>query len=161
MAVPRNYHSAAVLLKDGSVFAGGGGLCGMGARCHDGASNHLNGEVFLPPYLFSADGQFATPPHVVVAGMEVSNGGVSVVMSDVPLKIISIVRLGSATHSINTDQRRIELCGPTAGACVGTPRPVYSVKIPADPGIALPGKWFLFGVNVDGVPSRATTLTIG
>jgi len=33
IAVPRNYHSVAVLLPDGTVFSGGGGLCGNGCRC--------------------------------------------------------------------------------------------------------------------------------
>ena len=32
MATPRNYHSIAVLLPDGRVFSGGGGLCG-GCSC--------------------------------------------------------------------------------------------------------------------------------
>jgi galactose oxidase len=31
-AEPRNYHSSAVLLPDGTVFSGGGGLCGNGCR---------------------------------------------------------------------------------------------------------------------------------
>eukprot|EP00920_Eleutheroschizon_duboscqi_P035711 GHVT01086403.1.p1 GENE.GHVT01086403.1~~GHVT01086403.1.p1 ORF type:complete len:105 (+),score=2.63 GHVT01086403.1:26-316(+) len=30
-AVPRNYHSASVLLPDGRVWSGGGGLCWVGA----------------------------------------------------------------------------------------------------------------------------------
>jgi galactose oxidase len=161
MAVPRNYHSAAVLLKDGSIFAGGGGLCGARDFCDGGTANHPNGEVFRPPYLFSTDGQLATPPQVLVMGTEIANGGTAEVMSDVPLKIISIVRLSSATHSVNTDQRRIELCGPTSGACAGDPLTMYKVQIPADPGIALPGMWFLFGVNEGGVPGWATTIKIG
>ena len=33
IAVPRNYHSVAVMLPDGTVFSGGGGLCGNGCRC--------------------------------------------------------------------------------------------------------------------------------
>jgi Domain of unknown function (DUF1929) len=60
-----------------------------------------------------------------------------VVTSSTALKIISIIRLGSSTHSVNNDQRRLELCGPAAGACAaGTSN---TVTIPADPGIALPG----------------------
>ena len=34
IAIPRNYHSVAVLLPDGRVFSGGGGLCQAGpCRC--------------------------------------------------------------------------------------------------------------------------------
>ena len=50
---PRNYHSVAVLLPDGTVFSGGGGLCGS---C---ATNHPDGQIFYPPYLFNADGSLA------------------------------------------------------------------------------------------------------
>ncbi len=53
-AEPRNYHSVAVLLPDGTVFSGGGGLCGS---C---ATNHPDGQIFCPPYLFNADG---SPAH--------------------------------------------------------------------------------------------------
>ena len=30
MSIPRNYHSVAILLADGTVFSAGGGLCGVG-----------------------------------------------------------------------------------------------------------------------------------
>jgi hypothetical protein len=49
-AEPRNYHSVAVLLPDGRVFSGGGGLCGS---C---ATNHPDGQIFTPPYLLNANG---------------------------------------------------------------------------------------------------------
>ena len=34
---PRNYHSVALLLPDGRVFSGGGGLCGPCATNHPDA----------------------------------------------------------------------------------------------------------------------------
>ena len=49
-AIPRNYHSVALLLPDGRVFSGGGGLCG---NC---ATNHADGQIFTPPYLLNPDG---------------------------------------------------------------------------------------------------------
>src|SRR3954453_13129787 len=48
--IPRTYHSVAVLLPDGRVFSGGGGLCGT---C---TVNHPAGRIFTPPYLLRADG---------------------------------------------------------------------------------------------------------
>src|SRR5439155_1563184 len=48
--VPRTYHSVAVLLPDGRVFTGGGGLCG---GC---STNHLDAEIFTPPNLLNPDG---------------------------------------------------------------------------------------------------------
>jgi galactose oxidase len=49
-AIPRNYHSVAVLLPDGRVFSGGGGLCGS---C---VTNDAAGQIFTPPYLLNPDG---------------------------------------------------------------------------------------------------------
>src|SRR5260370_10368718 len=49
-AIPRDYHGVAVLLPDGRVFSGGGGLCGNGCT-----TNHPDGQIFSPPYLFNAD----------------------------------------------------------------------------------------------------------
>jgi galactose oxidase len=58
MTVPRNYHSVAMLLPDGRVFAGGGGLCGS---C---STNHPDGQIFTPPYLLNADGTAAARPSI-------------------------------------------------------------------------------------------------
>ena len=54
-AIPRNYHSVAVLLPDGRVFSGGGGLCGT---C---STNHPDGQIYSPPYLFNPDGTAQDP----------------------------------------------------------------------------------------------------
>ncbi len=61
MAVPRNYHSVAVLLPDGRVFSGGGGLCGS---C---LTNHPDGQIFTPPYLLRADGSLRLRPTISAA----------------------------------------------------------------------------------------------
>ena len=55
-AVPRNYHSVAILLPDGTVFSGGGGLCGT---C---ATNHPDGQIFTPPYLLQRRRLAPHPP---------------------------------------------------------------------------------------------------
>ena len=36
----------------------------------------------------------------------------------------------------------------------------YSLAVPADPGIALPGYWYLFAVNAAGVPSVSWTMLV-
>ena len=59
--VPRTYHSVAVLLPDGRVFSGGGGLCGT---C---ATNHPSGQIFTPPYLLNPDGTARARPSIVSA----------------------------------------------------------------------------------------------
>ncbi|NOT62337.1 MAG: hypothetical protein HOP19_19185, partial [Acidobacteria bacterium] len=47
MSVPRNYHSVALLMTDGRVWSGGGGLCNCPA-------DHPDHQVYTPPYLYNA-----------------------------------------------------------------------------------------------------------
>ena len=62
--------------------------------------------------------------------------------------------MGTATHSLDTDQRRIALT-PTGSAAGG-----YALTIPAEPGVAVPGYWMLFALGADGVPSVAKVIRI-
>jgi galactose oxidase len=65
----------------------------------------------------------------------------------------ALVRMASATHSVNTDQRRIPLSftGTTGN---------YQLGIPADRGVVLPGNYMLFALDASGVPSVARTINI-
>ncbi len=151
MATPRDYHSTAVLLPDGRVFAGGGGLCGGVTGCN---TNHPDGQIFSPPYLFNADGAAATRPSIVSAPGAATNGGTIDVTTDRPVTSFSIVRYGEATHSTDNDQRRIPL---DIVASSGTS---YRLRIPADPGVALPGPYMLFAMTAQGTPSVSTTVMV-
>ncbi|MGX6602566.1 discoidin domain-containing protein [Micromonosporaceae bacterium Da 78-11] len=147
---PRTYHSVALLMPDGRVFTGGGGLCGTGC-----AANHFDGQIFTPPNLLSPDGSPAPRPSLTGAPATAGNGSTINVTTDRPVTAFAIIRMGTATHSVNTDQRRLSLV-PTPGADGG-----YDLTIPADPGIALPGYWMLFAMDAKGVPSIARTIRIG
>ena len=150
--VARTYHSTGVLLPDGRVFTGGGGLCGD--RC---TVNHLDMEIFNPPYLFNADGTLAPRPKITLNVKTAKHGGSVKVTASEQLMMLSMIRMGSATHSTNTDQRRIELCGPFTKPCSVSP---VSFTVHEDPGIALAGNWMIFGVNAKGVPSVAANLLV-
>ena len=149
MAIPRVYHSWALLMPDATVLNGGGGLCGTGC-----GANHFDAEVYSPAYLFTASGaRAARPTFNSVSPTSVAVGGtISITMNSV-VSSFSLIRYGSTTHTVNTDQRRIPLT-PTASGLT------YTVTVPSDPGIAIPGYWMLFALNSDGVPSVAETVLI-
>lgn len=149
-AIPRNYHSTAILMPDATVINGGGGLCG---NC---ATNHYDAQIFNPPYLYNAAGGLATRP--VISSVSVASirvGGTFTATTDSPVsKGFSLIRMGSTTHTVNTDQRRIAL---TPQATNGN---TYTLVVPSDPGVAMPGYWFLFAINSAGVPSVSQKLQI-
>jgi galactose oxidase len=145
--VPRNYHSVATLLPDGRVFVGGGGLCG---NC---STNHADGEIFTPPYLLNGDGTARARPAITAAPASATYGASITVGTDRAVSRFSLVRLGTATHTVNTDQRRIAL---TPTAVTGG----YQLSIPTDPGVVLPGYYMLFALDANGVPSVSRTIQI-
>lgn len=148
MRTPRNYHSVALLLQDGRVFAGGGGLCGP---C---AVNHPNAEVLTPPYLLNADGSPATRPAITAAPASARHGEVISASTDMPVSGFALIRLSSVTHSVNNDQRRIPL------RAFSSDGQNYSLTLPADPGVATPGLYMLFAISSQGVPSVARVLLL-
>ncbi len=150
MTVPRNYHSSALLLPDARVLATGGGLCGAGC-----AANHPDVEILSPHYLFNADGSPAVRPVITAAPTQAAHGTSMAVTTNAPVTAFALVRMSSTTHTVNNDQRRVPLqftaSGPNA----------YSVQVPSNAGIALPGLYMLFAMNADGVPSVARIVRIG
>jgi galactose oxidase len=146
MQKPRNYHSVALLLPDGRVLAGGGGLC-------DCAGDHPDAEIYTPPYLLASDGSPASRPAITAAPANATWGSQIAVATDRAAARFALVRMASATHSVNTDQRRIPLSFTgTAGN--------YQLGIPTDPGTVLPGNYMLFALDSSGVPSVARTINI-
>ena len=149
MKVPRNYHSIGMLLLDGRVLFGGGGLCG---NC--GGPNHYDFEILSPPYLFDAQGKPASRPRIVQAPTRAGLGGSLSVSTDRTVTSFSLVRLSAVTHSTNNDQRRVPL------TIAGSSDLTYRLTLPADPGILLPGTWMLFAMDANGVPSTAEVVRI-
>ncbi len=66
-----------------------------------------------------------------------------------------LVRMGTSTHSLDTDQRRVPLA--IQSAVNGS----YTLAVPSDPGITVPGYWMLFALNASGVPSVSAIIQIG
>ena len=159
-AVPRNYHSVSILLSDGRIFSGGGGLCytakvgGSTANCNK-LVDHADGQIFSPPYLFNRDGSSATRPTIsALSTTSVKIGGQIKISTSTANPKFVLVRMGTVTHSVNTDQRRVPLTRVTRS---GTQ---YTADLPKDSGVLIPGHYYLFVLNAAGVPSIARTLKV-
>lgn len=70
----------------------------------------LDAEIFSPGYLFNLDGSAAKRP--VINSLSASTAAVGsslTVTTDSAVTRFSLIRYGSTTHTVNTDQRRTPL----------------------------------------------------
>jgi len=148
-SVARTYHSVALLLPDGRVFSGGGGLCGDGC-----ATNHPDGQVFTPPYLLNPDGSPRDRPTITSAPTTAAPGDTITVGTGAAVRDFVLVRTGAVTHTVDSDQRRI----PLASTALSTTS--YRVALPASTGTLVPGNYLLFALDAAGTPSVSTPVTI-
>ena len=148
ISTPRGYHSWALLMRDGRVLAGGGGLCG------DCPANHSDAQFFYPPYLFSDNGQAANRPSILSATSVAHVGSTVTVSTDRNINNLNLVRLSSTTHSINTDQRFIPLTFEEHNGYQ------YSTTLSSNTNVLTPGMYWLFAIDALGVPSEGHVLHI-
>jgi plastocyanin len=137
MKYPRGYHSAAILLPDGSVIMGG-----------DPNGGSTPNERYLPSYFFKP-----RPMITGVSPVTVAHGAAFSVATPTPGAIAEVVLMsaGAVTHGFNQNQRYVgcAITGTTATA-VGATAPPDGNIAPAPPGYYL-----LFLVDHDRVPSVA------
>lgn len=150
-STPRVYHSWAVLLPDASVIVGGGGL-------KIPSADHYDAQIYQPAYLFESDGKtLAKQPKIkTIDAQKYRVGDKITITTDVPVDAASLIRYSATTHTVNNDLRRIKLTLTTVGNAADK---MYTVQIPGDPGVTLPGYWMLF-VLAKRVPSHAETVQI-
>jgi len=142
-AVPRLYHSVALLLPDATVWVAGGNPTR--------GSYDPSVEIYSPAYLFNPDGTHATRPAITTVTPSVIGYGTSFqVQTPDAANIASVVLVkdGAVTHAFNMDQRLVGLSfTPGSGA--------LTVTGPPTKNIAPPGYYLLFLINNAGVPSVA------
>ena len=135
---PRMYHSVALLLPDGRLLAAGGGRVG-------GANDYATAELYSPPYLFKG------PRPTITSAPSAADYGetMSIPTPDAAaIASVALIPLGSVTHTIDPNQRYIELSF-TKGANA------LLVESPTNPNVAPPGHYMLFILNANGVPAIA------
>ena len=151
--IVRVYHSFGLLLRDATVLVGGGGLCGA---CNGKPANHFDAQIYTPSYLLTPNGDAARRPTITkTSAARVLPGASLNITTDSNVVAASLVRYGAATHSLNNDQRRVELKLQTTGTAFQ-----YITSIPSDGGVVIPGYYMLFVLNSLGVPSVATNVQI-
>ncbi|MEM9727502.1 MAG: galactose oxidase-like domain-containing protein [Myxococcota bacterium] len=146
--VPRNYHSVGLLMKDGRVLSGGGGLCG---NCPE---NHQDAEIFSPPYLFGPGGAPAVRPTISSSPGTVRAGESHAVTATPGISAFNMIRLAGVTHSTNTDSRFVPVS--FSEDAPGE----YTVFLEDNPNVLVQGYYWLFAVDASGVPSIGETIQV-
>jgi len=149
MNIARGYHSTAILLKDARVLSAGSGACGNGC-----AANHLDGQIYTPPYLYASNGSLAPRPAITAAPAIGEAGAVFNVTATGSIAKFSMVRLSATTHAINTDQRFLPIAFTANGG--GS----YTLQLEANPNILVPGYYWIFAIDSAGVPSVGRTFHV-
>jgi plastocyanin len=139
MKHPRGYHSAMILLPDGSVVMGG-----------DPNGGTTPNERYQPSYFFKARPTITASPATVTHGAAFSVG------TPTPGGIAEVVLTspGAVTHGFNQNQRFVGC------AITGTTATAVTATAPPDGNIAPPGYYLLWLVDRDRVPSQAAWIRL-
>jgi hypothetical protein len=146
MRVPRSYHATALLLPDARVLVmGKDGL--FNTEPYNYPEHRV--EIFNPPYLFRGP-----RPTILAAPQQVPYDTAFDIETTDAAEIgsVALVRAGTATHSLNMDQRHVGLVINTRVS------DHLTVTSPPNSNLAPPGFYMLFIVNTAGVPSVAEFL---
>lgn len=176
----RQYHSIAMLMPDGRVLTGGGGICGA---CTQQNYFEPNFEIFTPPYLYKQPGdpgynvalpKPAARPKItgpltggmlspVAYGQQFSvdyttddgAGNGSSTAIDASTGSAVLMKLAAPTHGVDQGQRRVP------ASIVSGDGDSVTLTAPPNAYEAPPGFYLLFLVDGRGVPSKAVVIQVG
>lgn len=120
-----------------------------------GPEINRDAEIFEPPYLFAADGGRAIRPVISIMGQPKYGKSITVTLAAATtIRRVSLIRLGSVTHSFNMDERALTLQFEQQ-----TLRSL-NVTFASSRGACPPGWYMLFLVSNLGVPSVAEIVSL-
>ena len=141
--VNRVYHQVSLLLPDGRVWT-------AGSTAASGLEENRT-EIFSPSYLF----QGPRPTILAMPNVGAYGGTINILTPDAAnISSVSLVRLMSATHHYEANQRLIWLQIVNRGLADIT------VSAPINANIAPPGFYMIHVLNGIGVPSVAKIIQI-
>lgn len=145
--LPRGYHSNAVVLPDGRVMITGDELQQLANDPDINDNNNGSIEIYEPPYLH----QGSRPSLGLIFNPSVGYNDKITVSTSTPGEVTRAVLLAptTATHSINTSQRHLELRIKSRGGNF------LELQAPPSAAAAPPGYYMLFLLNEEGAPSTA------
>jgi hypothetical protein len=141
--VPRMYHSVALLLPDGRVWTA--------STSYSTKKAELRTEIFSPSYVSGDRPSISGPPEVGQYGEKIK-----IPTTDgLDIKAVSLIRLSTITHNLNTDQRLVWLQITNKGKFnVVTAAPLNS-------SLAPPGYYLLHLIDYNGIPSEGAFVKVG
>ncbi|KAJ3158504.1 hypothetical protein HDU86_002729 [Geranomyces michiganensis] len=147
----RHYHNIALLREDGTVVTGGGdSQNGDDPNVLNPADMTL--DVYSPPYKFASN----IPELAPLDSNKVTYNQLIIVPFTTAIAAnisrVTMIRYASVTHTINLDQRHIEL------EIVKYAADRLLVRLPASSMIATAGNWMLWPVDSRGVPVKKSAL---
>jgi hypothetical protein len=140
MKYRRGYHSAAILLPDGSVVVGG-----------DPNGPTTPHERYLPPYFFKPRPAITAAPATLAYG---ANFNITCPQAGSIAEVV-LMRPGAVTHAFNQAQRHV---GCAIASATGT---TVHATAPPNGNVAPPGYYLLFVVDQDRIPSTGVWIRLG
>ncbi len=151
--VGRMYHSTGLLLADGRVLVAGGGA--------PGPEYNLSAELYTPDYLLDGDGAPVTRPTIDTVSATDLTPGQTITLGSTSTSGVSrvtMLKAGAVTHSINMEQRLVELPIRTEAGPAGTT--AVTATLPLNENHLIPGYYLLTVLDGNGVPSESKMVRV-